>query len=522
MTFFIKNEKGQLLVEILIAIVVGGIFITGATVAILSVIRHNFENRGNQVAGSLAFNLVNQVIGVARSDWHDVYGLNKGSSNTYYLVSGATSSVVVSGQESSPFNNITAGLVGYWKFDEDSGIIAYDSSGFSNGGAFSGSPTRTASSSCSLGMCLSFNGTGGHIEVDNSSDLQITSALSIATWIKTSDGEGTIVSKTGTSSPWPGYMFGVGNSTVVDGNLGFWDGGGTMIDSGITVNDNSWHHVAVTVSGTSTIFYKDGVAGNATTTTALASNTEPLRIARENAIDRYLAGLLDDVRVYNRALSANEISALYDSSVYTKHFYVENVERDGGGVGNIVTSGGDDDPSTQKVVVNVSWEGGRNIFYTTYIARIRSLLSYQSDWFDGPGSDGITTTATSTFSVSTNIIADSTLVLATTTASGNLTSVIFDTEKVGGSSINSILWQGTKPASTNVQFQIAFSNSSGGPWTYVGDDGTGSSYYTPTGPDTSLTISNIHNYRYFRYKVYLTPDGGSGPEIEGVYINWSR
>jgi hypothetical protein len=253
----------------------------------------------------------------------------------------------------------------------------------------------------------------------------------------------------------------------------------------------------------------------------LQSNIQPFRIGRENATTRYLAGLIDDVRVYNRALSTQEIKTLAESAPYARYFYVDNVERDSSGVGTIVESGGTNDPSTQKITSVVTWEGGRSVTFASYITRNGNTLFFQNNWSDGDGVSGPVTTASSTFATSTNISFSESLTLATTTASGELESSIFDTQAEDGVAVNSMLWQGAKPSGTLVRFRLAYANSDSGPWNYVGDDGTGTSYFVPTGPDTPLTIGNIHNYRYVRYKVYLDPDSGNSPQIDGIYINVS-
>lgn len=107
---------------------------------------------------------------------------------------------------------------------------------------------------------------------------------------------------------------------------------------------------------------------------------------------------------------------------------------------------------------------------------------------------------------------------------GSLTSSIFDTEIADGVKINSILWQGSIGAGGSVKFQIASSNSSSGPWTYIGYDGSSSTYYEPTGPGSNYTIpGNAHsNRRYFRYKVQIDADSTStSPVVNDISINWS-
>ncbi len=112
---------------------------------------------------------------------------------------------------------------------------------------------------------------------------------------------------------------------------------------------------------------------------------------------------------------------------------------------------------------------------------------------------------------------------AATTA--ELVSAIFDTQVLKGAAPNAILWRGTKPTGTTVKFQIASSNSSSGPWNFIGPEGTSGTYYEPTGPDTPIQINLAYhnNQRYIRYKVILVSDVSqtASPKVDDVIINWS-
>ncbi len=123
---------------------------------------------------------------------------------------------------------------------------------------------------------------------------------------------------------------------------------------------------------------------------------------------------------------------------------------------------------------------------------------------------------TSSYKVVTSWVATST--------SGTLDSTTFDTGVSGGAQINSVLWQGTQPAGTSVKFQFATSNASNGPWTYIGSDGTGSSYYTG-GPGVSIAVDyKLHNdKRYFRYRITLVSNQAQTqtPQVDDVIVNWS-
>jgi len=109
---------------------------------------------------------------------------------------------------------------------------------------------------------------------------------------------------------------------------------------------------------------------------------------------------------------------------------------------------------------------------------------------------------------------------------GSLVSSIFDTLSVGGAAYNYVLWQGSLPADTGVDFQFASANSPSGPWTYLGYDCTTNTRYSNVLPNVARRINAAchTNYRYFRYKVYLrsNPPGYElTPTVEDIVIGWS-
>ena len=111
-----------------------------------------------------------------------------------------------------------------------------------------------------------------------------------------------------------------------------------------------------------------------------------------------------------------------------------------------------------------------------------------------------------------------------TSTTGILESSTFDTGVAAGAQLNSILWQGNLPADTTVKFQFASSNSSSGPWTFMGTGGATDTYYI-TDPNASLKLGYTYhnNKRYFRYKAFLLSNPAStiSPRIDDIIINWS-
>ena len=126
-----------------------------------------------------------------------------------------------------------------------------------------------------------------------------------------------------------------------------------------------------------------------------------------------------------------------------------------------------------------------------------------------------------------------TITTSSQSTSGTLISSIFDTTKTSGANLNSIIWQGSQPAGTCVEFQIAVSNTSTGPWEYKGCDSYGcaattGSYYGAScpGPNVAIPIydrAQVKNQRYLRYKATLISDVNQtvSPTIEDIILNWS-
>jgi hypothetical protein len=108
-----------------------------------------------------------------------------------------------------------------------------------------------------------------------------------------------------------------------------------------------------------------------------------------------------------------------------------------------------------------------------------------------------------------------------------LSSIAFDTERALGAGFNTIMWQGSMPTDTIVKFQIAGSDSdTQGPWDFVGPDGTSGTYYQPTGPNVPLRINRtiLNNKRYVAYRIILESDPSQSlsPQVDDVILNWSH
>jgi len=246
-------------------------------------------------------------------------GASKTFATSVYLQTNATTS---------------CGLAGYWKLDETSGIIATDSSGSSNNGTLVNGPIWTTGQ---IGGALDFDGTDDYVNLGTGSSLNFGSSepFTVAAWVKTTEFYGPIVS----------YRSSTDDGIVIDLTVGYdgaandpgkamilvrQDGGGgyANVASGTSVNDGQWHHVAaVRGSGSTVELFVDGnsqgtnsgsASGGAITADLRAIGSERRWVSTSygTSDQRYLVGTIDDVRIYDRALTATEIAQLANTLRY--------------------------------------------------------------------------------------------------------------------------------------------------------------------------------------------------------------
>ncbi len=206
-------------------------------------------------------------------------------------------------------DTMTDNLVGYWTFDgEDvAGVTAYDRSGRGNNGTLTAGPVRAIGK---IGQSLDFNGSTQYVSVPSTSSLQITNDIAVSAWVfldTNTSNDLAIVVKVNAATP--DYTFYISASDF----LAFYANGlGSILSTGTIVPDGQWHHVLASRSGSVMSFYKDGVAvGTSTFSGSFATNANALLIAGDTGASTFLDAKVDDVRIYNRALSVDEIKRLY-------------------------------------------------------------------------------------------------------------------------------------------------------------------------------------------------------------------
>jgi prepilin-type N-terminal cleavage/methylation domain-containing protein len=204
------------------------------------------------------------------------------------------------------------GVVGYWHLDEATSTKAYDSSGFANTGTLTNSPTWQSASSCKAGECLSFDGTSDYVNVPSASMLNFTSdgVFSISFWVNpttlaSSWRRGIIVQEDYLNS---GYRIGFASG----GQPMFWttqSGGSLQLSSSQDLTVSTWNHLVITFDNQQAYIYLNGVQ-TSSSTGAYVAGSNPIRLGYP--VSEWFSGLLDDIRYYNRVLSATEILNLYN------------------------------------------------------------------------------------------------------------------------------------------------------------------------------------------------------------------
>ena len=204
------------------------------------------------------------------------------------------------------------GCVGAWSPGlGPTGATLRDWSGYHNHGTLTGM-TMNAAYVASYGRyALDCAGTYDFVSVSHAQSL-VVSRLTLAAWlyVDTNTGNDAYLGKT-TSASWnDGFGMDTYSST---GKLNFWVNGyntGNARDAN-TIQLEKWFHVVGTYNGAAVKIYIDGVeAGSRAYSTAISNSSQVLTLGQMTSSPFNFDGKMDDVRMYDRALIANEIRLL--------------------------------------------------------------------------------------------------------------------------------------------------------------------------------------------------------------------
>src|SRR5438132_6201092 len=199
-----------------------------------------------------------------------------------------------------------ASLVAAYAFEAGTGSTVADASGNGNTGTIINATWATAGK---YGHALSFNGSNARVDIKDVASLRLTTALTLEAWVNPS----------AVSSAWRDVVYkGNDNYYLMATTDHSSRPGGGIIAAGTHAETfgttllatNTWTHLATTYDGATLRLYVNGVqVSSVAKTGSILTSTNPLQLGGDSIYGQYFQGLIDEVRVYNTALTAAQIQA---------------------------------------------------------------------------------------------------------------------------------------------------------------------------------------------------------------------
>ena len=219
--------------------------------------------------------------------------------------------------QDDPAKSLAKGLVAHWTFDEKEGPKVNDASENGNAGSLEGGTARIDGK---LGRALSFDGKTGHAMVGSPPVLDLPADMSLFCWLRfenvTSSEYGQCVwGQTKPSGNGGQYELCVARGKAMNEVTVLWKDVDICISKS-KLKTGQWYHIGFTRTGkpgdwTCTIYVDGAVSSVAKNIDTDVGPAYPFAMGRPGAFDKlYYEGAMDDLRIYNRALSAEEAAAL--------------------------------------------------------------------------------------------------------------------------------------------------------------------------------------------------------------------
>jgi beta-glucanase (GH16 family) len=270
--------------------------------------------------GTSAQSLTLQAVDAALVTSHSIALSGLSPKTKYYFrvtsvdAASNAASAPAGGAAPASFTTNAAGLVVAFGFNEGTDASVNDASNSGNNGIVNGATWTNAGR---YGKALSFDGVNDAITVAEAPSLDLTTGMTIEAWVKpvTLNGWQTVIYKerpdgAGTSLAWSLYS---SDSTAPPALYGMLAGSvganqWTHVMGASMLPLNTWSHLAGTFDGTALRLYVNGVLIRTLSLSgSLVVTPGPLRIGGHSSIGQFFNGLIDEVRIYNRALSKSEI-----------------------------------------------------------------------------------------------------------------------------------------------------------------------------------------------------------------------
>jgi len=248
------------------------------------------------------------------------------------------------------------GLVAAYSFDEGSGALLGDGSSNANTGTIANGAWTTSGR---FGNALTFNGTSTMVTVPDSASLDLTNAMTLEAWVyptALSDWRTVIMKENATSHV---YLMYASDNAPYPAAYVRTNGTEQSAPGTNPLPLNAWSHLAATYNGSVLRIYVNGTQVASTTVTgSIDTSTQPLQIGGNSVWGEYFAGRIDELRIYNRALSASEIAADMNAPIGSGSGDTQSPTAPSNLVATAISSS----------QVNLSWTGSTdNVAVATYL-----------------------------------------------------------------------------------------------------------------------------------------------------------
>ncbi len=209
--------------------------------------------------------------------------------------------------------NVPPHLIGWWQFDDGSGTLATDSSGNNETGTLGGVSLPVWTNGV-VGSALSFNSSSNQdVVAPTPASSQLTTQLTVAAWVNVRDGAGGPLVTWLDGSDACGFALRFATPTSVVFRVYSTSAAQWISSAAAVVSSNTWTHMAGVYDGSTLSIYKNAaLVGSAVTLTdAVSICGGNLGIAADLYSNQFFSGQLDDVRVYSKALSSNDLVLVY-------------------------------------------------------------------------------------------------------------------------------------------------------------------------------------------------------------------
>lgn len=216
--------------------------------------------------------------------------------------------------------SLVNGLVAYYPFCGN----ANDDSGHGNNGTVNGA-TLTTDRFGNANSAYSFNGSSSYINIPNSSSLQFSGGITYSVWFNATNIPVGAVNSTSylmskgsdnLATSWISYLD-TGEISLRIYNTNTLNNAATVPSSQLSISTNQWYHATFTFDGTNAKAYINGVLiSSVASTYTTFSNIYDLKFGRRHTsgLPYFFNGKLDDIGVWNRALTAQEVTQLYNQN----------------------------------------------------------------------------------------------------------------------------------------------------------------------------------------------------------------